>query len=117
MNHPSSPSTDRGAQLHLQITVERDRWEELFEFLRQAVPYYESLDGVTVRLLQNRDDPEQFLEVIEYRDRPTYHADQERVETDETMRSLVNRWRQLMKGPPRVVAYNDVTTRISGDGA
>ena len=90
--------------LHLRLGVasDGDGRAQLIAFLREAVPFYEEPGGIRVRLLQRRDDSNEFLEIIEYESDEDYEADQRRVEDDPQMRSLIERWRELLTTPPEV---------------
>ncbi len=81
----------------------------LESFLARARPVYEAPGGITVRLQWSLAEPGAFVEIMEYRDRVTYEADQVRVERDPAMRALIDEWHTLLAGAPRVEAYEDVT--------
>lgn len=98
--------------LHLRLTVLPGRREELVAFLRDAVRFYEAPGGIRIRLLQDATDPDRFIEVVEYRDTPTYLRDQERVEGDPEMRAYLERWRKLLRFPVQVETYHDVTHQL-----
>lgn len=57
-------------------------------------------------MLWNTEKPTDFIEVIEYADQETHDRDQLRVENDPRMRTLLNRWRELLDGPPQVERYS-----------
>jgi len=99
MNHPVT----------ILLTIRADDRSGLVDFLRQALPLYESPGGIRVRLLQKLDDPRSFIEVIEYEDRATYEEDQVRIESQVEMRTCLETWRGLLAGPPIVESYYDVT--------
>lgn len=98
--------------LHLRINVQ-DR-TRLIEFLRQAVPLYEKPGGIRIRLLQNFEKPNSFLEVVEYRDRPSYEQDQRRVKFDPEFKSCLQAWHRVLAGPPTAESYLDVTEELHG---
>ncbi|GEA82964.1 hypothetical protein GCM10009774_27510 [Cellulomonas gelida] len=81
----------------------------LEHFLARARPVYEAPGGIRVRLQWSLVEPGAFVEIMEYRDRLTYEADQVRVEQDPAMRALIDEWHTHLVGPPRVEAYEDVT--------
>jgi len=93
-------------ELHLRIRVAPGRRDDFFAFLRDAIPFYERPGGIRIRLLQMRDDPDCFIEVVEYRDRGAYEQDQVRVESDPAMKATLSRWRELLAEPVQVVAYD-----------
>lgn len=96
--------------VHLRIRVFSGRQNDLYEFLADAIPFYESPGGIRVRLLSDSGDPERFIELIEYIDEETYREDDERVNTDRTMAQYLARWRELLAEPPVVEVYREVDT-------
>lgn len=92
-------------ELHLRIRIHPGGRGALFDFLKEAVPFYESPGGVRVRLLESADDPDRFIEVVEYATDAAYEADQRRVKQDERMKALLARWRELLAEPPVVEVY------------
>ncbi len=51
------------------------------------------------------DEPDQFIEVVEYADQETHDRDQLRVATDVEMRDYLDRWRALLAEPPQIETY------------
>jgi quinol monooxygenase YgiN len=94
--------------LHLAGRVPDGGRPALEAFLAEARPFYESPGGIRVRLRWDRDDPARFLEIMEYADESAYLADQERVESDPTMRAWLTRWHALLAGPVDVSVWDDV---------
>ncbi len=103
--NPRGPAPGR-VDLHLRIRVRPGRRAEFLDFLREAIPYYESPGGIEVRLLQDRADDHRFIELVQYDSESGYAKDQARVEHDPTMRSLLVRWRELLAEPPVVEVYH-----------
>lgn len=75
------------------------------EFLREAIVCYERPGGIRVRLLWDLDDPDRFVEVVEYADRDAHDRDQVRVDQDPEMQEYLRRWRALLAEPPQVHTY------------
>lgn len=103
----------KAIELHLHIRVPLERREELIAFLKEAVPYYETLDGVLVRLVENREDPTDLIEIIQYRDVQVFDADQARVAGDARMQAYIACWRTIIAGPPVVRVYAEVDLPMS----
>lgn len=98
--------------LHLRCATRTGVSEELSEFLKEAVPFYESLPGVRVQLLRNVDEPNRYIEVIVYETIEAYDRDRARVEGDPRMQALLQRWRSLLAPDIAVETYDDVTDAI-----
>ncbi len=98
--------------LHLRCATRTGAIEELSDFLREAVPFYESLQGVRVQLLRNVDEPSRYIEVITYETTEAFDLDRARVEGDPQMQALLERWRSLLAPDITVETYDDVTETI-----
>jgi quinol monooxygenase YgiN len=105
-----SMAEQRGApgaiELHLRIHVRPGKRDDFLAFLRDAIPFYESPGGIRIRLLQGNQDPDSFIEVVEYGDQGAYERDQLRVESDPAMNERLTRWRSLLAGPVAVEIYH-----------
>lgn len=98
--------------LHLRGRLHPGRQGQLIRFLSEAIPVYERPGGITVRLLVNSDDPDLFLESVEYANTEVYAADQQRVESDPQMMAYLDRWREFLVEPVSVERYEDATRRV-----
>jgi quinol monooxygenase YgiN len=95
--------------------VQSGRRDDLVQFLRDAVPFYEKPGNILTRLLRSQSDPDRFIEVVEYADRSSYELDQERVASDPEMRAYLERWHSLLAEPPSVQIYEELTREIHSD--
>lgn len=99
--------------LHLHIAVEPDKRDDLLTFLRDAKDYYEQgadgAGGIRMRLLQDAEDENAFIEVFEYDSIEAYEADERRVASDPVMQAVLTKWRTLIKGKPSVEVCIDLT--------
>jgi quinol monooxygenase YgiN len=93
--------------LHLHIRVSQEKREELLMFLRDGRSFYEQPGGITMRLLEDNDDENAFIEVFEYDTLEDYQRDEQRVRSDPEMQAVLTVWRSLLCGPPRVCIYFD----------
>jgi quinol monooxygenase YgiN len=101
-------ATERPAgriDLHLRVRVKPGKRAEFLEFLRGAIPFYESPGGIEVRLLQDIADDDRFIELVLYSDLATYERDRRRVERDPEMRRYLDRWRSFLAEAPVVETY------------
>jgi hypothetical protein len=94
--------------IQLRGRVRDGRWGDLMSFLHKAIPFYEEPGGIRVRLLRDVEDPEVFIEVIEYETEGSYVADQRRVESDPAMIARLEEWRGLLAGPVEVQTLREV---------
>lgn len=99
--------------LHLQFHCRETSGQDLVKFLRRAVPFYQSVPGVNVRLLRSLDRPGRFVEIIEYATEEAFQADRVRLSDDSRMQSLLAEWRELLAEPPEVEHFADITAEIA----
>jgi hypothetical protein len=99
--------------LYLEFGCREPTGHDLTRYLRQAVPFYQSLPGVNVRLLRSLDRPGRFVEIIEYANDEAFRADKTRVSDDERMQSFLAEWRELLTEPPVVEHFADITAEIA----
>ena len=92
-------------ELHLRIRVKRGCREQLFEFLRDAIPFYEAPGGIRMSLLEDMTDDHRFIERVLYATESDYHTDQARVAGDPEMKRYLERWRALLAEPAVVEVY------------
>ena len=101
------------AILHLGLQCREPTGRDLAKYLRQAVPFYQSLSGVNVRLLRSLDRPGRFAEIIKYASNEAFHADKVRVAEDKRIQSLLAQWRDLLTEPPEVEHIANITAEIA----
>lgn len=101
----SSPSV----QLHLRLRLAPAQRQPFFDFLREAIPFYESPGGIRIELLANSADDHRFIEVVHYETELAYQRDQVRVAGDPTMKQFLARWRSFLAEPPIVETYRPHT--------
>jgi hypothetical protein len=104
------PSPSIVLHLHIRPAASPGGREALLAFLRRARPYYESPGGIRMRLLERRGgedegDAAEMIEVFEYDTVADYEADERRVNDDPRMKALLEEWRGLLDGPPRIVVH------------
>lgn len=104
---------NRRVILHLTIRAAHGRRSELIEFLRSAIPFYEQPRGIKIRLLQSTEDPDSFVEIVEYESWDKYHEDARRVEDDKEMQSYLDKWRSLLFAQAKTEVYTEL---IDGTG-
>lgn len=108
-----APSSPGPVLIHLRVRAAPGRRAELMAFLREATPFYERPGGIRMRLLESADDPDRFVEIVEYADGGAYARDQHRVASDPEMRGYLDRWRALLDGGAvEVETWLEVSERL-----
>jgi hypothetical protein len=95
--------------LHLRMTLPTADPAHLRSMVSAAMPFYEMFGGMRVRLLQNVDDPGQFIQEIEYETHQELELNRQRIAGDLRMQSYLQTWRALLGGGIEVDVYEDVT--------
>ncbi|HYE25579.1 MAG TPA: antibiotic biosynthesis monooxygenase [Clostridia bacterium] len=105
-------SNDTRVVLHLRIRAAEGKRDELLQFLRSAIPFYEQPGGIHLRVIQCTDDSDAFIEIVEYESWDKYQEDHRRVEADPAMHEYLARWRALLAEPAKVEVYNDISGSV-----
>lgn len=94
--------------LHLKIRALGDP-KQMLALMRAATPFYRAAGSASVRVLQNVDDPAQFLVEVEYEADAALELNRQKVASDPMMRTMLQSWRQLLAGSADTDVYEDVT--------
>ncbi len=77
--------------------------------IQSTMPFYRALGATRVRVLQNVDEPAQFLIEIDYEADAAFELNRQKVVSDPTIHSLLQGWRQMLAGSAEMDVYEDVT--------
>ncbi len=103
--------------VHLRIKVEPTNRTAFLEFLRQAIPFYERDGETRMSLIEDANQPNSFIEVVEYQTEAAFVRGEEAVRNDPETLKYLERWRALLTGPPIVEEYVNLETSIRGGSA
>jgi hypothetical protein len=95
--------------LHFRIRTPGMDAAQLLSLIKPAVPFFQAWGGGQVRLLRNVDDPNQFLQVIEYETPQALELNRQRIASDPMLRTYLQTWRTVLQGAVDVDVYEDVT--------
>ena len=104
----SSSSTVRRT-LQLRFTLPAANASHLLALIRAAAPFLQAFGGKRSRLLQNVDDPAQFLQVIEYETLGALETNRQRIASDPRLQGYLQAWRAFMPGAVEMDVYQDTT--------
>lgn len=109
---PAAPETLGEAEvvLHLEVEVASERRADFLDFCRRAFPVYEGTGGLAMALYEDRDRPGRFDEVGYYRSLPDYERSERAIREDPAQAALIQEWRALLQGPPKVRVVRRVPT-------
>jgi hypothetical protein len=77
--------------------------------INSASPFYRSLGAQSIRVLQNVDDPAQFVIEVEYESYAALELNRHRVASDPMVRTFLQGWRAILAGTADMDVYRDVT--------
>jgi len=81
---------------------------QLMTLVQSAMPLYQMV-GAKVRLLRNADDPNQFIQVVEYTVHQMIESNRQAIASDPMIQGWLRTWRTLVPGGVEVDVYEDVT--------
>lgn len=93
------PAVPPGPIISLVYRVSPEKRAGLLEFLRRNFPFYERPGGVRMALYESMDEPGFLFELVAYDSEESFAADQERVEKDPEMRSVLSEWKRFIESP------------------
>lgn len=94
--------------LHMKIRTVGDP-AQMLPLMQGARPFYEGLGASRFRLLQNVDDPAQFVVEIEYESDAAFELNRHKIASDPMVRAFLQGWRQMLAGAAEMEVYEDVT--------
>jgi hypothetical protein len=82
---------------------------QVLGLMNSTGPFYRTLGAASFRLLQNVDDPAQFIIEIEYESHAALELNRHRVASDPMVRTFLQGWRAILAGSADMDVYKDVT--------
>ena len=77
--------------------------------VRSAAPFYRTMGAARYRVLQNVDDPGQFVIEIEYETAAALELNRHKVASDPMVRSFLQGWKAVLAGNAEMDVFEDVT--------
>jgi len=82
---------------------------QVLALIRNSAPFYRTLGGTQFRVLQNVDDPAQFLVEVEYVSHAALELNRHEVASNPMVRTFLQGWRTMLAGSADMDVYQDVT--------
>jgi hypothetical protein len=83
--------------------------QQILALMQTATPFYRALGAANFRILQNVDDPAQFVIEIEYEADTALELNRQKVASDPMVRTFLQGWKQMLAGSADMDVYQDVT--------
>ncbi len=99
--------------LQLRFTLPTADPTQFLTFIRATAPYYELFGGRQVRLLQNVDNPSQFIQIVDYDINQSFETSRQQIASDPRLQTFLQSWRQMFPGTVEVDVFREVGPRSS----
>jgi hypothetical protein len=83
--------------------------KQMLVLMQSATPFYRALGSANFRVLQNVDDPAQFVVEIDYEADAALELNRQKVASDPMIRTFLQGWKQMLAGSADMDVYEDVT--------
>jgi len=94
--------------LQLRFTLPTADPTQFVTFIKATEPYYELFGGKEVRLLQNVDNPSQFIQIVDYEIHESFETSRQQIAGDPRLQAFLQAWRQMFPGTIEVDIFREV---------
>jgi hypothetical protein len=94
--------------LQLRFTLPTADPTQFVGLIKATAPYYELFGGKQVRLLQNVDNPAQFIQIIDYEIHQSFETSRQQIAGDPRLQAFLQAWRQMFPGTVEVDVFREV---------
>jgi hypothetical protein len=94
--------------LHFKFRLPAADPEQIASMIKASAPFYEFFSGARMRLLQNADDPGQYIQEIEYETPEVMEINRQRIASDLRLQGYLQAWRAFLPGGVEVDVYKEV---------
>jgi hypothetical protein len=94
--------------LQLKFTLPTSDPSQFVGLIKATAPYYELFGGKQVRLLQNVDNPSQFIQIIDYEVHESLETSRQQIAGDPRLQAFLQAWRQMFPGTVEVDVFREV---------
>lgn len=94
--------------LQLRFTLPTSDPGQFVSLLKAAEPYYELLGGKEFRLLQNVDQPAQFIQIIDYDVIESLETNRQQFAGDPRLQTFLQAWRSMFPGTVEMDVFREI---------
>jgi hypothetical protein len=94
--------------LQLKFTLPGTEPTRFVAFIKATAPYYELFGGKQIRLLQNVDQPAQFIQIIDYEVHETLESSRHEIARDPRLQGFLQAWRAIFPGTVEVDVFREI---------
>jgi hypothetical protein len=96
--------------LQLKFTLPTAEPTQFVSLIKATEPYYELFGGKRVRLLQNVDQPSQFIQIIDYEVSESVETSRQQLAGDPRLQTFLQAWRSMFPGTVEADIFREVET-------
>jgi hypothetical protein len=96
--------------LHFKFRLPAADPAQLAALVKASAPFYQFFGGMRMRLLQNADDPAQYIQVIEYETPASIEVNRQRIASDPRFQGYLQAWRAMLPGGVEIDVFQDMTS-------
>ena len=100
--------------LQLKFTLPAAEPSALIAVINATRPYYELFGGKEMRLLQNVDQPAQFIQIIDYDIDESFETSRQQFAGDPRLRAFLQAWRTMFPGTVEVDIFREIEGTENG---
>ena len=94
--------------LQLKFTLPGTEPTRFVAFIKATAPYYELFGGKQIRLLQNVDQPAQFIQIIDYEVHETLESSRHEIARDPRLQGFLQAWGAIFPGTIEVDVFREI---------
>ena len=94
--------------LQLKFTLPGTEPTRFVTFIKATAPYYELFGGKQIRLLQNVDQPGQFMQIIDYEVNESLESSRHEIARDPRLQGMLQAWRTMFSGTVEVDVFREI---------
>jgi hypothetical protein len=94
--------------LQLKFTLPTAEPTQFVSLIKATEPYYELFGGKRVRLLQNVDQPAQFIQIIDYEVSESVETSRQQLAGDPRLQTFLQAWRSMFPGTVEADIFREV---------
>jgi hypothetical protein len=94
--------------VQLKFTLPTPDPSQFVGLIKATAPYYELFGSKQVRVLQNVDNPAQFVQIIDYEVHESLETSRQQIAADPRLQAFLQAWRQMFPGSVEIDVFREV---------
>lgn len=94
--------------LHCRFSLMGADPQHLLQMMKASAPFYEMFGNARMKLLRNVDDPNRYIQIIEYDAPKSLEKNRQQIASDPRMQGFLQMWRTMVPGSLEMDVYQEV---------